>query len=190
MRLMIAAILTVLATVGVAPASAAEAGRASEIDLVLPDLSQVMMLGTNGRSLLIGGLFVCFGGMAFGLWISTPLRNLPGHRAMLEINEPIYGTSKTYPIPQGRFSLTLGLFIGTIMVVYFGFLRGLPPFKVLVIIMFSLIGIAGSYTVAWFGIRVNTFANSRTAFAALEGRPFPCYAIPLKAGMSIGTLLI
>jgi len=190
MRLIITAILTVLASLGVSPAVAAEAGRASEIDLVLPDLGQVMMMGTSGRTLMIGGLFVCFGGIAFGLWIYTQLRSLPVHRAMLEISELIYETCKTYLITQGRFILILELFIGTIMVVYFGFLRGLPPYRVLVIILFSLIGIAGSYTVAWFGIRVNTFANSRTAFAALEGRPFPCYAIPLKAGMSIGTLLI
>jgi K(+)-stimulated pyrophosphate-energized sodium pump len=190
MRLMIAAILTVLATLGVSPALAADAGHASELDLVLPDLGQVMMMGTSGRSLLMGGLLVCFGGLAFGIWIFIQLRNAPVHRAMLEISELIYETCKTYLITQGKFILILELFIGTIMVVYFGFLRALPAYKVLVIIIFSLIGIAGSYSVAWFGIRVNTFANSRTAFAALEGRPFPCYAIPLKAGMSIGTLLI
>ena len=109
---------------------------------------------------------------------------------MLEISELIYETCKTYLITQGKFILILELFIGTIMVIYFGCCATWPLYRVAIIILFSLIGIGGSYTVAWFGIRVNTFANSRTAFAALEGRPYPCYAIPLKAGMSIGTLLI
>jgi K(+)-stimulated pyrophosphate-energized sodium pump len=190
MRLIITAILTVLASLSALPAWAAEAGHTSEIDLVLPDLSQVLMMGTNGRVLLIGGLFVCGLGLAFGLWIFTQLRDLPVHRSMLEISELIYETCKTYLITQGKFILLLEVFIGTIMVVYFGLLRGLSPLRVATIIIFSLIGIGGSYTVAWFGIRVNTFANSRTAFAALEGRPFPCYTIPLRAGMSIGTLLI
>jgi K(+)-stimulated pyrophosphate-energized sodium pump len=190
MRLLFTAILTVFAALSGTAAWAAEAGHTSEIDLILPDLSQVVMIGVSGRSLLMGGLLVCLGGLAFGLWIFTQLRNLPVHRAMLEISELIYETCKTYLITQGKFILVLELFIGTIMVVYFGLLRDLPFFKVVTIIIFSLIGIGGSYTVAWFGIRVNTFANSRTAFAALEGRPFPCYAIPLRAGMSIGTLLI
>src|SRR5215472_14946380 len=190
MRLMIAAIATVLATLGVTPAWAAEAGRTSEIDLILPNLGQVMMMGTSGRTLLLGGLVVCVLGLAFGLRIFFQLRDMPVHRSMLEISELIYETCKTYLITQGKFILLLELFIGTIMVIYFGLLRGMPFTKTAIIIFFSLIGIGGSYTVAWFGIRVNTFANSRTAFAALEGRPFPCYAIPLKAGMSIGTLLI
>jgi K(+)-stimulated pyrophosphate-energized sodium pump len=189
MRLIIAAVLALLAILGVTPGWAQEASH-SELDLVLPDLSQVTMMGTSGRALLFGGLLVCLGGIGFGLWIFTQLRNLPVHRAMLEISELIYETCKTYLITQGKFILLLELFIGTIMIVYFGFLRDLPAYKVATIILFSLIGIGGSYTVAWFGIRINTFANSRTAFAALEGRPFPCYAIPLKAGMSIGTLLI
>jgi K(+)-stimulated pyrophosphate-energized sodium pump len=190
MRLSIAAVLTVLAALGVTPAWAAEGGHTSEIDLALPDLNQVHMMGTTGHTLLLWGLLVCAGGLAFGLWIFAQLRDMPVHKSMLEISELIYETCKTYLVTQGRFILILELFIGTIMVVYFGFLRGLAAYKVATIIVFSLIGIAGSYTVAWFGIRVNTFANSRTAFAALEGRPFPCYAIPLKAGMSIGTLLI
>jgi len=191
MRLKIAAVLTVLlASLGVSPAWAQEAGHTSEIDLVLPNLAQVMMMGTNGRTLLLCGILVCFVGLGFGLWIFNQLKNMPVHKSMLEISELIYETCKTYLVTQGKFILVLELFIGTIMVVYFGLLRDMAPFKVATIILFSLIGIAGSYTVAWFGIRINTFANSRTAFAALEGRPFPCYAIPLKAGMSIGTLLI
>ena len=190
MRLMIAAILMVLATLGVAPAWAADAAHTSELDLVLPDLCQVTMMGMSGRVLLFGGLIICLLGLGFGLRIFTELRNMPVHRAMLEISELIYETCKTYLITQGKFILLLELFIGTIMVIYFGLLRDMSFIKVAIIIIFSLIGIGGSYLVAWFGIRVNTFANSRTAFAALEGRPFPCYAIPLKAGMSIGTLLI
>ena len=148
------------------------------------------MMGISGRALLLGGLFVCLLGLGFGLRIFTQLRAMPVHRSMLEISELIYETCKTYLITQGKFILLLELFIGTIMVVYFGVLRDMSFLKVATIIVFSLIGIGGSYVVAWFGIRVNTFANSRTAFAALEGKPFPCYAIPLKAGMSIGMLLI
>jgi K(+)-stimulated pyrophosphate-energized sodium pump len=190
MRPMMTVILTLLAVLGVNPAWAQEAGHASEIDLILPDLSQVMMMGTNGRSLLMGGLLVCLLGLGFGMWIYTQLRDMPVHKSMLEISELIYETCKTYLITQGKFILILELFIGSIMVVYFWLLRDMALYRVAIIILFSLIGIAGSYTVAWFGIRINTFANSRTAFAALEGRPYPCYAIPLKAGMSIGTLLI
>ncbi|MFN8642442.1 MAG: sodium-translocating pyrophosphatase [Candidatus Binatia bacterium] len=183
-------ILTLFAVLGGGAAWAQEAGHTSEIDLILPDLGQVMMMGTSGRSLLFGGLLVCLLGLGFGLWIFNQLKNLPVHKSMLEISELIYETCKTYLITQGRFILILELFIGTIMVVYFWLLRDMALYRVAIIILFSLIGIGGSYTVAWFGIRVNTFANSRTAFAALEGRPYPCYAIPLKAGMSIGTLLI
>jgi K(+)-stimulated pyrophosphate-energized sodium pump len=112
------------------------------------------------------------------------------HKSMLEISELIYETCKTYLITQGKFLLVLEIFIGAVIVLYFGVLSATPAFKVVVIVLFSLLGIAGSYGVAWFGIRVNTFANSRTAFASLKGKPFPCYAIPLKAGMSIGMLLI
>jgi K(+)-stimulated pyrophosphate-energized sodium pump len=162
----------------------------SEIDLVIPDLTQVSFLGVDGHTLLLFGLGVCVLGLLFGLVIYRQLKSLPVHRSMREISELIYETCKTYLITQGRFILILELFIGTIMVVYFGVLQAMPVVKVATIILFSLIGIAGSYSVAWFGIRINTFANSRTAFAALEGQPFPCYAIPLKAGMSIGMLLI
>ncbi len=161
-----------------------------EASLVLPDLSQVDFHGYNARSLLMAGLGVCILGLIFGLVIFTKLKNLPVHRAMLEISELIYETCKTYLITQGKFILILEIFIGIIMLVYFGFLQHFTPAKVATILIFSLIGIGGSYGVAWFGIRINTFANSRTAFASLEGKPFPCYAIPLKAGMSIGMALI
>ena len=109
---------------------------------------------------------------------------------MREISELIYETCKTYLITQGKFILLLELFIGAVIVLYFGVLLQFPAVKVAIILAFSLVGIAGSYGVAWFGIRINTFANSRTAFASLGGKPFPLYAIPLKAGMSIGMLLI
>ncbi|HZS06943.1 MAG TPA: sodium-translocating pyrophosphatase [Blastocatellia bacterium] len=161
-----------------------------EANLKLPDLSQVQFLGVNGRSLLMIGLLVSALGMVFGLIIYTQLRNLAVHQSMLEISELIYETCKTYLITQGKFILILEAFIAVIIVLYFGFLVGFPLYKVAIILVFSLVGIGGSYGVAWFGIRVNTFANSRTAFAALEGRPYPIYAIPLKAGMSIGMMLI
>ena len=163
---------------------------ASEKDLILPNLASVRFMGIPGNQLLMVGLLVCFLGLAFGLVIFNQLKNLPVHRAMREISELIYETCKTYLITQGKFILMLEVLIGTIMVVYFGVLEKNPAHQVVIILLFSLLGIAGSYGVAWFGIRVNTFANSRTAFAALEGKPFPCYAIPLKAGMSIGMLLI
>src|SRR4030095_405537 len=173
-----------------APAAVAqhEGGEASR---VLPDLGSVNFLGsTPGSTLLSIGIVVCLLGLGFGLVIYRQLKNLPVHKSMRDISELIYETCKTYLITQGKFILMLEALIGAIMVVYFGFLEKNPANQVVIILLFSLIGIAGSYGVAWFGIRVNTFANSRTAFAALEGQPFPCYTIPLKAGMSIGMLLI
>ncbi|MDL2716399.1 MAG: sodium-translocating pyrophosphatase [Acidobacteriota bacterium] len=164
--------------------------RADESDLVLPDLASVMFLGMTGRALLMLGLVVCALGLVFGLVMYGKLKNLPVHRAMREVSELIYETCKTYLVTQGKFILVLELFIGSILVVYFGGLRHMEPLKVVVILIASLVGIAGSYGVAWFGIRINTFANSRTAFASLRGKPFPCYSIPLAAGMSIGTMLI
>jgi K(+)-stimulated pyrophosphate-energized sodium pump len=165
-----------------------------EANLVLPDLSSVNFLGINGHALLMIGLLFCVGGLLFGLVIYTQLKNLPVHRSMREISELIYETCKTYLITQGKFILLLWAFIAVIIALYFGWLAPVPnkPIAVTlpVILLFSLIGIAGSYGVAWFGIRVNTFANSRTAFAGLRGKPYPCFAIPLKAGMSIGMLLI
>jgi K(+)-stimulated pyrophosphate-energized sodium pump len=162
-----------------------------EANLILPDLSQVSFMGgTNGRTLLMVGILVSLLGMVFGLLIYTQLKKLPVHRSMLEISELIYETCKTYLITQGKFILILEAFIAVIIVLYFGVLSGFSAFQVSIILIFSLIGIAGSYGVAWFGIRVNTFANSRTAFASLEGKPYPVYAIPLKAGMSIGMMLI
>jgi K(+)-stimulated pyrophosphate-energized sodium pump len=162
-----------------------------EASLVLPDLSRVNFLGSiPGNTLLSGGILVCLLGLAFGLVIFRQLRNMPVHKSMRDISELIYETCKTYLVTQGKFILLLEVFIGVIMVFYFGVLRHFEPLKVVIILLFSLIGIAGSYGVAWFGIRINTFANSRTAYASLRGKPHPLYAIPLKAGMSIGMLLI
>jgi K(+)-stimulated pyrophosphate-energized sodium pump len=163
----------------------------SEANLVLPDLGQVQFLGGYaGDTLLTLGLGVSGLGLLFGLFFYQRLKNLPVHASMREISELIYETCKTYLITQGKFLLILELFIGAAIVFYFGFLLGFEAYRVAIILTFSLIGIAGSYVVAWFGIRVNTFANSRTAFASLRGKPFPCYDIPLQAGMSIGMLLI
>ncbi len=172
------------------PQAAATHQGGGEASLKLPDLGQVNFRGVNARTLLTVGLGVCVLGLLFGLIIFTQLRNLPVHKAMREISELIYETCKTYLITQGKFILLLEVFIGIIMIFYFGVLQRMETVKVVIILIFSLIGIGGSYGVAWFGIRINTFANSRTAFASLRGKPFPVYAIPLKAGMSIGMLLI
>ena len=165
-----------------------------EANLILPDLTTVSFLGMNGHALLMIGLLFCVGGLLFGLAIYVQLKNLPVHRTMREISELIYETCKTYLVTQGKFILLLWVFIAVIISLYFGYLAPVPGKSIAVtlpiILLFSLVGIAGSYGVAWFGIRVNTFANSRTAFAGLRGKPYPLFAIPLKAGMSIGMLLI
>jgi K(+)-stimulated pyrophosphate-energized sodium pump len=161
-----------------------------EANLILPDLGLVNVGGYNGRSLLLIGILVSLGGIVFGLVMMNQLKNLPVHKSMLEISELIYETCKTYLITQGRFLVILEIFIAVIIVLYFGVLSGFEPLRVGIILLFSVVGILGSYGVAWFGIRVNTYANSRTAFAGLKGLPHPVYAIPLKAGMSIGMLLI
>ena len=199
--------LLVLALTALAPAALAQGGgghhEGGEASLVLPDLRTVTFVGgLDGHTLLLFGLLVCALGWAFGIVTYARLKNLPVHDAMREMSELIYETCKTYLFQQGRFLALLWAFIGAIVLVYFGWLavtgvdaagqiqRGFPPFKVAVILFFSLVGMAGSYGVAWFGIRINTFANSRTAFASLTGKPFPCYSIPLRAGMSIGMALI
>jgi K(+)-stimulated pyrophosphate-energized sodium pump len=165
-----------------------------EASLKLPDLSTVSFLGIDGHKLLLIGILFCLFGLGFGLTIYMRLKNLPVHRAMLEISELIYETCKTYLITQGKFILILWAFIAVIIAAYFGWLSPVPDKPIAVtlpiILLFSLVGIAGSYGVAWFGIRVNTFANSRTAFAGLGGKPYPIYNIPLQAGMSIGMMLI
>src|SRR6058998_1392853 len=199
--------LLMMAVAALAPAALAKEGAAhhggGEANLTLPDLHSVTFAGgLNGHALLVFGLLVCALGMGFGIMNYAQLKGLPVHKAMREISELIYETCKTYLLQQGKFLIVLWAFISAIVLVYFGWLavtgvdaagqiqRGFPPFKVAVILFFSLVGMAGSYSVAWFGIRINTFANSRTAFAALTGKPFRCYSIPLQAGMSIGMALI
>jgi K(+)-stimulated pyrophosphate-energized sodium pump len=162
----------------------------SEADLVLPDFRQVHFLGIDGWQLLLIGIGVAILGMVFGLIVYRRLRDMPVHAAMLEISELIYETCKTYLKTQAKFIAILWAFIATVIVVYFAVLEHVALPKVAAIVGFSIVGILGSSLVAFFGIRVNTFANSRTAFAALRGKPYPAYAIPLQAGMSIGTLLI
>src|SRR5437868_9783378 len=173
---------------------AAAAPEGGEANLTLPDLSSVSFLGMNGHNLLMVGLLFCLFGLLFGLAIYLQLKNLAVHKSMRDISELIYETCKTYLVTQGKFIMLLWVFIAIVIVAYFGFLRPIPahPIGVTVpiILLFSLVGIAGSYGVAWFGIRVNTFANSRTAFAGLAGKPYPIYKIPLDAGMSIGMMLI
>ncbi|MGA2858044.1 MAG: sodium-translocating pyrophosphatase [Candidatus Sulfotelmatobacter sp.] len=191
-----AALLTIGAAAAFAQPASEPAG--GEAALKLPDLSQVSFLNgafaINGHNLLLIGIFFCLFGYAFGMAIYMRLKNLPVHRAMREISELIYETCKTYLFTQGRFILLLWAFVAVIIAAYFGWLSPVPGKPVAltlpIILAFSLVGIAGSYGVAWFGIRVNTFANSRTAFASLPGKPYPVYQIPLEAGMSIGMMLI
>jgi K(+)-stimulated pyrophosphate-energized sodium pump len=171
-------------------AAAEEHRPGGEVNLVLPDLSSVPVGGYDGRTLLMVGIVVSILGILFGLAILNQIKNLPVHRSMREVSELIYETCKTYLLTQGKFLSILYIFIAAVIVLYFGWLLALGVTRVAIILLFGVVGILGSYSVAWFGIRVNTFANSRTAFASLEGKPYPVYAIPLRAGMSIGMLLI
>ncbi len=185
------AVLVLLSLAVLATPMLAQEHHGGEANLVLPDLDQATFLGgIGGRSLLMVGLLVSGLGFLFGLVIYKRLRDMPVHSAMREVSELIYETCKTYLATQGRFLLILEALIAVIIVFYFGFLQGFEAFRVAIILVFSVVGISGSFLVAAFGMRVNTFANSRTAFASLRGKPFPCYDIPLQAGMSIGMLLI
>ena len=186
-----AMLLVMLALPLTAMRALAQETAGGEANLKVPDLSQVTFLnGIPGDKLLLWGLLICAFGLIFGVVIYAKLKAMPVHQSMLEVSELIYETCKTYLTTQGKFILLLEVFIGFVIVLYFGYLLSFTPMRVAIILAFSLLGIAGSYGVAWFGIRVNTFANSRTAFASLRGKPYPCYAIPLSAGMSIGMLLI
>jgi K(+)-stimulated pyrophosphate-energized sodium pump len=191
-RSVLRVLMTVVALVALgAPLMAQEAGGEANLKLPPLDLPGVTFLGgMSGTSLLMGGLVVSALGLIFGLFIFTRLRNMPVHDSMREVSELIYETCKTYLATQGRFLCILEAFMAVIIFFYFGVMQQMAAFQVAVILLFSVIGIAGSFCVAAFGMRVNTFANSRTAFAALKGKPFPCYEIPLQAGMSIGMLLV
>ncbi|MCC7263257.1 MAG: sodium-translocating pyrophosphatase, partial [Candidatus Latescibacteria bacterium] len=173
------------------PASAAspEHRPGGEVNIVLPDLNGGDFFGFTGSQILLSGLVVCALGMLFGLTNYKALRDMPVHRTMAEVSAIIYETCKAYLLQQGKFLLILFAFIGAIIVVYFS-LTGLTAGKIATILFFSLVGMGGSYGVAWFGIRINTLANSRTAFASLAGKGLPVMAIPLRAGMSVGMMLI
>src|SRR5512145_1824528 len=160
-----------------------------EVNIQLPDLNQGDFLGMTGHQILLSGLVVCVLGLLFGFWTYTAVKNLPVHKSMADVSALIYETCKAYLIQQGKFLLILELFIGAVMIAYF-WLTGLEPSRIAIVILFSLIGIGGSYGVAWYGIRINTLANSRTAFASLRGHAFPVCDIPLRAGMSVGMMLI
>jgi Na+/H+-translocating membrane pyrophosphatase len=210
---LVAALLVLAITPGLARASTAPAAGADapvfqrpggEANLRIPDLNEVKFMGVGGHDLLLVGFLVSLAGLGFGAMIYIQLKNMPVHKSMLDVSELIYKTCKSYMIQQGKFLARLFLFIGAIAAIYFGvfaptsaintatgeFKMGFPVERVVIILLFAVIGVAGSYAVAWYGIRVNTFANSRAAFASLKGKPFPTYAIPLKAGMSIGMMLI
>lgn len=178
----------------VIPAFASTTEHVSEANLVLPNLADVGLAsflgGMSGWTLLCWGLLVCIAGLVFGAVIYGQIKKMPVHKSMADVSELIYETCKTYMITQGKFLLILEAFIAVIIVTYFGWVQQLGAGEVALILAFSLIGIAGSYGVAWFGIRINTLANSRTAFASLEGKAYPVYAIPMKSGISIGMLLI
>ena len=152
---------------------------ASEAELVIPDLSSVLFMGITGHNLLLAGLVICVLGVLFGLVQSMQISKLPVHKSMLEISELIYETCKTYLVTQGKFIAILWAFIAAIMVWYFSLNPHMTAFKIFIIVVFSVVGILGSYSVAWFGIRINTYANSRTAFAGLKGLPFPTMAIQI-----------
>src|SRR5579864_1364674 len=189
----VVALLTLSAAAAFAQ-PAAEAGGEAALKLPKLDLVSFFNGAIDGHKLLLIGILFCLFGLGFGMAIFMRLKNLPVHRSMREISELIYETCKTYLITQGKFILLLWVFIAVIIAAYFGWLSPVPGKSVAltlpIILAFSLVGIAGSYGVAWFGIRVNTFANSRTAFASLPGKPYPVYQIPLEAGMSIGMMLI
>jgi len=162
----------------------------SEATLQTPNLSCVSYAGIDGRWLLAIGFIVCLAGLIFGLVTFIKLKNLPVHQSMREVSELIWETCKTYLQQQGKFLLGIWAAIAVVTFIYYQFLTSLGIGKVLIILLFSIIGMAGSYGVAWYGIRVNTFANSRTAFASLKGKPYPGHSIPMQSGMSVGMVLI
>ena len=173
-------------------AEAPHSTHTSEFDLKLPDLHTATFLGgISGWWLLFIGMLICIGGFAFGLFSYQQLKNLPVHASMREVSELIYETCKAYLVQQGKFLLVLFAFIGSVIFVYFGFLNTTGGWgRVAIVLLFAVIGMAGSYAIAWYGIRLNTFANSRTAFASLRGKPYDVYNIPMRSGMSVGMVLI
>jgi K(+)-stimulated pyrophosphate-energized sodium pump len=171
-------------------AANASARPQTEAQLDLPNFKEPHFLGMTGWNLLAIGLGVCVLGLLFGVMKYQKLKNLPVHKAMREISEIIYATCRTYLKTQAKFIFQLWILIAAVIVVYFAVLEKEDIVKVIVIAAFTVVGILGSSLVAAFGIRVNTFANSRAAFSSLRGKPYGTYSIPLEAGMSIGTVLI
>ncbi|MDR1693906.1 MAG: sodium-translocating pyrophosphatase [Lactobacillaceae bacterium] len=172
---------------------AASNAAASEVDLILPELDVgYNIFGYNilGTQILSYGLVICVLGLLFGLCEFVRIRRLPAHKSMLAVSETIYETCKTYMKQQAKLLVVLELFIAACIFYYFYFLSGIPMVKVLNILLWSILGILGSFSVAWFGMRINTYANSRTAFASLKGKAFDVMSLPLRSGMSIGVLLI
>src|SRR5260221_8360938 len=166
---------------------------ASEADIHIPDLSQVKfpgLGGVGGVTLMYFGLLICLAGAAFGLVQYKQTKALPVHVSMGNVSNTIWETCKTYLFTQGKFLAILWFLIAGCMVYYFGFLSHLSGGHVVIILLCSVLGILGSYGVAWFGIRINTVANSRTAFSALQGNPLATLGIPLRSGMSVGLLLV
>src|SRR5689334_23747425 len=168
-------------------------GYASESDIVIPDLTTVHfggLAGISGVTLMYLGILVCLVGAAFGLVQYQQTKALPVHSSMASVSNTIWETCKTYLFTQGKFLAILWLLIAACMVYYFGFLQHNSAGHVIVILLASILGILGSYGVAWFGIRINTVSNSRAAFSALKGNPLATLGIPLRSGMSVGLLLV
>ncbi|MFM2296272.1 MAG: hypothetical protein RLZZ350_2685 [Verrucomicrobiota bacterium] len=166
---------------------------ASEADIKIPDLSTVKfdgLGGVSGHTLMMLGIGICFIGALFGVVQYFQTKSLPVHASMANVSHSIYETCKTYLLTQGKLLAILWVLIAVCMVAYFGFLQGNTAAHVAVILLASVLGILGSYGVAWFGIRINTISNSRTAFSALKGNPLATLGIPLRSGMSIGLLLV
>ncbi|MCX5809388.1 MAG: sodium/proton-translocating pyrophosphatase, partial [Proteobacteria bacterium] len=166
---------------------------AGEADIVLPDLSQVsfnIFGGLSGLSIMYFGIFICFVGLVFSIVQASQTKNLPAHKAMLDVSEIIWQTCKSYLAQQGKFLVILWVLIAICMVYYFMGLSHVPFGNTVIILVCSIFGILGSYGVAWFGMRINTWANSRTAFSSLRGRPVDVVTIPLNSGMSVGLLLV
>ncbi|KAF0158260.1 MAG: K(+)-stimulated pyrophosphate-energized sodium pump [Syntrophaceae bacterium] len=165
---------------------------AGEANIKLPDLTQITFLGGSltGMTILNVGLIICLIGIAFGILQYVQTKNLPAHKAMLDVSQTIWETCKTYLFQQGKFLIALWVLIAVCMIYYFGFLEHMPVSSVIIILIASIIGILGSYVVAWFGIRINTVANSRAAFSSLSGDPLNIVNICLRSGMSVGLLLV
>ncbi len=178
---------------GLAGLLAPKSAVAGELDIKLPSLDVTYnVLGSmwTGHNLLLVGLIIVVGGLVFGLYEFLNIKKLPTHRVMSEVSDLIYETCKTYLLQQGKLLILLQAFIGAALVYYFFFLEEQTIGVVSIVLISSIVGILGSYLVAWFGMRINTYANSRTAFASLGGKPYPVMDIPLRAGMSIGVVLI